>query len=76
MSLKTQLKVRRTFKEVFVSTSEGAGVFTERFRSKGLDTSIGVFPMDEARTLSILAWTVGGIVGAVFVLNAIALSLL
>lgn len=32
--------------------------------------------MDEARTLSILAWTVGGIVGAVFVLNGIALSLL
>jgi hypothetical protein len=32
--------------------------------------------MDEARTLSILARTVGGIVGAVFVLNAIALSLL
>ena len=32
--------------------------------------------MDEARTLSLLAWTVGSIVGAVFVLNAIALSAL
>jgi hypothetical protein len=32
--------------------------------------------MDEARTLLLLGWTVGGIVGALFVLNAIALSLL
>jgi gas vesicle protein len=32
--------------------------------------------MDEARTLAFLGWTIGGIVGAVFVLNAIALSLL
>jgi uncharacterized membrane protein YdcZ (DUF606 family) len=30
--------------------------------------------MDEARTLSWLAWTVGGIVGTVFILSAIALS--
>jgi hypothetical protein len=32
--------------------------------------------MDEAQTLRILGWTVGGIVGAVFVLNAVALSLI
>ena len=32
--------------------------------------------MDEAHTLRLLGWTVGGIVGAVFVLNAIALSLI
>jgi hypothetical protein len=32
--------------------------------------------MDEAQTLRILGWSVGGIVGAVFVLNAIALSLI
>ena len=31
--------------------------------------------MDEARTLSLLAWVVGGIVGVLFVLEAIALSL-
>jgi hypothetical protein len=31
--------------------------------------------MDERRTLSLLGWTIGGVVGAVFVLNAIALSL-
>ena len=36
----------------------------------------GVCAMDEAQTLRILGWTVGGIVGAVFVLNAIALSLI
>jgi hypothetical protein len=30
--------------------------------------------MDEAHTLRFLWWTVGGIVGAVFILNAIALS--
>jgi hypothetical protein len=30
--------------------------------------------MDEARTLQFLGWTVGGIVGVVFLLNAIALS--
>jgi hypothetical protein len=30
--------------------------------------------MDEAQTLRLLGWTVGGIVGALFVLNAIALS--
>jgi hypothetical protein len=30
--------------------------------------------MDERRTLSLLGWTIGGVVGAVFVLNAIALS--
>ena len=32
--------------------------------------------MDEAQTLRLLGWTVGGIVGALFVLNAIALSLI
>jgi hypothetical protein len=32
--------------------------------------------MDEAQTLRILGWSIGGIVGAVFVLNAIALSLI
>lgn len=30
--------------------------------------------MDERRTLSILAWTVGSVVGIMFILNAIALS--
>jgi len=32
--------------------------------------------MDEAQTLRYLGWTVGGLVGAVFVLNAIASSLI
>jgi hypothetical protein len=32
--------------------------------------------MDERRTLSLLGWTIGGVIGAVFVLNAIALSLI
>jgi hypothetical protein len=32
--------------------------------------------MDEAATLRFLWWTVGGVVGAVFLLNAIALSLI
>jgi hypothetical protein len=31
--------------------------------------------MDETRTLFLLAWTIGGIVGVLFVLEAIALSL-
>ena len=31
--------------------------------------------MDERRSLALLGWTVGGIVGLMFVLNAIALSL-
>jgi hypothetical protein len=31
--------------------------------------------MDERRTLSILGWTIGGVVATVFVLNAIALAL-
>ena len=35
----------------------------------------GEILMDETRTLSLLAWTVGGIVGVLFVLEAIALSL-
>lgn len=30
--------------------------------------------MDERRTLSILGWTIGIVVGAVFILNAVALS--
>jgi hypothetical protein len=30
--------------------------------------------MDEARTLSLLAWIIGGIVGVLFILQAIALS--
>ena len=30
--------------------------------------------MDERRTLAILAWAVGSVVGTMFVLNAIALS--
>jgi hypothetical protein len=32
--------------------------------------------MDERRTLSLLGWTIGSVVAAVFVLNAIALSLI
>jgi hypothetical protein len=32
--------------------------------------------MDEAQTLRLLGWTVGGVVGAVFLLNAIAFSLI
>ena len=32
--------------------------------------------MDEAATLRFLGWTVGSVVGAVFLLNAIALVLL
>ena len=32
--------------------------------------------MDERRTLSLLGWTIGFVVAAVFVLNAIALSLI
>jgi hypothetical protein len=32
--------------------------------------------MDERRTLSILGWTLGGVVGATFILNAIALSMI
>jgi len=31
--------------------------------------------MDERRSLAVLGWTVGGIVGLMFTLNAIALSL-
>lgn len=31
--------------------------------------------MDERRTLALLGWTLGGIVGLMFTLNAIALSL-
>ncbi len=30
--------------------------------------------MDERRTLSVLAWTIGGVVGLFFVLSAIALA--
>jgi hypothetical protein len=40
------------------------------------DRPVGVCAMDEAQTLRILGWSIGGIVGAVFVLNAIALSLI
>jgi hypothetical protein len=36
----------------------------------------GVSSMDEAHTLRFLRWTVGGVVGAVFLLNAIAFSLI
>jgi hypothetical protein len=32
--------------------------------------------MDERRTLSLLGWTIGSVVAAVFILNAIALSLI
>jgi hypothetical protein len=32
--------------------------------------------MDEAATLQFLWWSVGGVVGVVFLLNAIALSLI
>jgi len=31
--------------------------------------------MDERRSLALLAWTVGGIVGLMFTLNAVALSI-
>jgi hypothetical protein len=30
--------------------------------------------MDERQTLSILGWTIGGIIGVTFILNAIALA--
>ncbi len=30
--------------------------------------------MDERRTLAILAWTIGSVVGVMFILNGIALS--
>jgi hypothetical protein len=30
--------------------------------------------MDERQTLSILGWTIGGIIGVIFILNAIALA--
>jgi hypothetical protein len=30
--------------------------------------------MDERQTLSILGWTIGGIIGVMFILNAIALA--
>jgi hypothetical protein len=30
--------------------------------------------MDEGRTLAILGWTLGGLIGAMFILNGIALS--
>jgi hypothetical protein len=33
-----------------------------------------VTKMDERRTLSIIGWTVGLIVGAAFILNAVALA--
>jgi hypothetical protein len=33
-------------------------------------------PVDEAVTLRFLGWSVGGVVGVVFLLNAIALSLI
>jgi hypothetical protein len=36
----------------------------------------GASSMDEAHTLRFLGWTVGGVVGAVFLLNAIAFSLI
>jgi hypothetical protein len=32
--------------------------------------------MDERRTLSILGWMFGAVIGVVFILNAIALSLI
>jgi hypothetical protein len=32
--------------------------------------------VDERQTLTLLAWTIGGIVGTVFVLNAVALSMI
>jgi hypothetical protein len=38
-------------------------------------TSMGS-PMDEAATLRFLGWTVGGVIGVVFLLNALALSLI
>ncbi len=30
--------------------------------------------MDERRTLSMLGWLIGSVIGAIFILNAIALS--
>jgi hypothetical protein len=39
-------------------------------------TSKGDIAMDERRTLSILGWAIGSVVGVVFILNAIALSLI
>jgi hypothetical protein len=37
---------------------------------------VDIVYMDETQTLRYLGWTVGSIVGAVFILNAIALSLI
>jgi hypothetical protein len=36
----------------------------------------GIDQMDERRTLSLLAWSIGGVVGIMFLLNGLALSLL
>jgi len=35
----------------------------------------GGSPMDERQTLSILAWVIGGIVGLIFLLDAIGLAI-
>jgi hypothetical protein len=32
--------------------------------------------VDERRTLAVLGWAIGGVVGVMFVLNAVALSLI
>lgn len=36
-------------------------------------TSISA-PLDERQTLAILAWTIGGVVGLFFILNALSLA--
>jgi len=43
---------------------------------KSLIVQPDLMAMDETRTLSILGWTIGGVVATVFVLNAIALALI
>jgi hypothetical protein len=46
----------------------------ELIRLISIDASEGDIPMDERRTLSILGWTIGVVVGVTFIINAIALT--
>ncbi len=56
------------------SAPETAAI-TETFTAIAHCQSTGDIFMDEARTLAVLAWIIGWIVGVLFVLQAIALSL-
>jgi hypothetical protein len=47
---------------------------TEPFRITGVLDLIGRWTMDEQRTLALLGWGIGGIVGTMFLLNALALA--